>query len=73
LLKKALGGEHQFVAIGLGVLGNILRDEGKLAEAEICQREALLMRRRVLASDHLDIAQSLNDLAGLLRGQRHLV
>jgi serine/threonine protein kinase/Tfp pilus assembly protein PilF len=53
-------GEHEGrLAGGLHNLGMVLRDAGRLAEAEAKLREALAMRERVFGPDHVPVAMSL--------------
>ena len=58
------------VVIGLlvvvGLLGLILQDEHKLAEAESMYRETLAIRRELLGKDDYGIAIALNSLCGVL-------
>ena len=50
----------------------MLRDEGKLTEAETTQRQALAMQRKLLGEEHPEVAISLNNLALVLRDQGKL-
>jgi tetratricopeptide (TPR) repeat protein len=53
----------------LDAAGFIARETGQYADAEaLCQR-ALALREKVLGPDHLDVAQSLNNLALLYYAQ----
>jgi hypothetical protein len=42
---------------------------GKLAEAEAAHREALQIREKLMGHESLEVAESLNNLAGVLRGK----
>ena len=48
-------------------MGNLLRDQGKLAEAEPLFREALVASRSVLGERHPDTLIATNNLANLLQ------
>jgi tetratricopeptide (TPR) repeat protein len=50
-------------------LGNVLRAQGKLAEAEPLLREALEVFRRKLGNEHPGTLKSINYLGLLLRAQ----
>ena len=43
--------------------------QGKLGEAEPLFKESLTIRKKVFGDEHPDVAQSLNNLAELLRAQ----
>ena len=45
--------------------------QGKLDEAKPYMEQALAIRKKVLGEAHPDVAQSLNNLAGLLSDQVH--
>ncbi len=50
-------------------LGNLLRNQGKFAEAETMYRQELAMRRIMFGDDHPEVAFSLYDIAHALQGQ----
>jgi tetratricopeptide (TPR) repeat protein len=50
----------------------LLRQTGKLDEAEALFRQVLAARRRVLGPEHLDTTRTLNDLAAVLETQGKL-
>ena len=50
-------------------MGFFLNNQGRFAEAEPLYQEALAVYRHALPEGHPDIAQSLNNLAGLYYGQ----
>jgi tetratricopeptide (TPR) repeat protein len=65
-MRRKLLGEHPRVARSLIHLSGILRDEGKLPEAETTAREGWLMRRKLLGDAHPGTADSLDRLADIL-------
>ncbi len=81
--KKQLGSEHPDVAEVLNNLGVLLKAQGKDGEAEpfyrraleideeaeLLYRRALEIRVKLLGLDHLDVVESLNNLAALLYNQ----
>jgi tetratricopeptide (TPR) repeat protein len=60
---------HPTLADSLYNLAVVLRAQGKSADAETLNREALAMRRHLFPGDHPDLARSLNDLALVLKDQ----
>jgi tetratricopeptide (TPR) repeat protein len=64
--KKLLGEEHWEVSWSLTYLAWVLRDQGKLAEAETVSRQALAMKRKLLGDEHQFVVWSLADLARVL-------
>ena len=56
----------------LNNLGNVLRAQGRLREAEPLLREALEKRRRVLGEEHPSTLRSINSLGVLLQAQGRL-
>jgi len=70
--RRLLGDEHRTVANGLGKLAEVLlrqsqtaatpQKQALLTEAEALQIQALTIRRKLFGDEHLDIAQSLDDL-----------
>lgn len=61
-----MGNEHPEVARLLNNLALVLRDQGKLAEAETMFREALAMRIKMLGTEHPDVGASIKNLTDLL-------
>lgn len=53
----------------LNKAGTYLIERGQYSDAEPLLMHALLIRRRLLGEDHLDIARTLNNLASLYRRQ----
>jgi Flp pilus assembly protein TadD len=49
-------------------LATVLRDLGRLEEAEVEHRAVLEIRRRVLGEEHPDTLTSRNNLASVLNG-----
>jgi serine/threonine protein kinase/Flp pilus assembly protein TadD len=66
-----LKAEPEIEAEVRNTLGEVYLALGELPQAEAMIREALAIRRKVLGSDHADVAASLNDLGTVLyrRGQ----
>jgi tetratricopeptide (TPR) repeat protein len=61
---------HKDLATSLNHLGLLLKLQGKYADAETFQRDALAMRQRLYGkTDHPDLAQSLYNLGCLLQSQ----
>ena len=50
-------------------IGTYLRDKSQYSSAEILLQEALAIRTQLLGAKHLDVAKSLNNMAGLYRLQ----
>jgi tetratricopeptide (TPR) repeat protein len=50
-------------------LGQILKAEGRYADAEPPIKQSLAIREKVLGRDHVDVARSLNNLADLYQRQ----
>lgn len=55
--------ENYFTAQAKHTSGNILRQQGKYAEAENVIREALAIEKRILGQNHVEIAKLERDLA----------
>ena len=53
-------------------MGMFLKAQGKLVEAELCLREALEGRHRVLGDDHPDTLKSINEMGYVLLDQGEL-
>jgi serine/threonine protein kinase/Tfp pilus assembly protein PilF len=66
------GAKRADVATSLSDLALVLRDQGKLTDAEALQREALELRRKLFGNEHADVALSLNNLALVLRSEGKL-
>ena len=64
-----LGEEHPTTLISIDNMGSLLRDQGKLAEAEPYLREALEKFRRVLGKEHPDTLLSVSNLGTLFQAQ----
>jgi tetratricopeptide (TPR) repeat protein len=69
---KALGESHPATATSFNNLGEIIRDQGRLTEAEAMNRRALAIRLDVRGEEHLETALSYNNLAVVLWAQRKL-
>lgn len=54
-------------------IGLVYRELGEFERAEAMLREALAIRRRLLGQTHPEVAESLANLGGALRGQRRFV
>jgi hypothetical protein len=61
------GPEHPYIAWALSDLAMLLRDQGRLDEAETVAREALVMRRKILGDEHPDTVESLKGLIDVLQ------
>jgi len=70
--RRVLGEQNPDTLKSINRLGNLLQDEGKLAEAEPYLREALEKRRRLLGEEHPDTLESINALGVLLAAQGKL-
>ena len=69
MYRKLLGYDHPDVAASLNNLGNVLENQGKLADAEAVHRDALAIKRKRPGNEHRDVAASLNNLANVLNAQ----
>lgn len=79
--QKLLGAEHPSIAKSLNNLAIIYEDQGKYEQAKIYRYQgkyeqaeekhlqALSMRRRLLGTEHPDVANSLKNLAEVYRHQ----
>ncbi len=71
--RRIFGNEHLNEHLeAVGCLNNItgpLVAQGKLSEAEAFSREALAMKRKLLPSDHPQVAISLRDLGRVLQAE----
>ena len=70
--RRVLGGEHPSTLISIGNLGGLLRNQGKLTEAEPYLRETLEKSRRVLGDEHPDTLVSIGNMGVLLYSQGKL-
>ena len=52
-------------------LGLALSEQGKLAEAETLFREALAMQKKLLTSEHPDVARSLDGIASVFYSEQN--
>ena len=66
-IQKELAGQPEAKAEMLSVMGRTYQRLGEPDKARPLLEEALSTRRRVLGPEHPDVAESLNDLAVLLR------
>jgi serine/threonine protein kinase/tetratricopeptide (TPR) repeat protein len=64
--RRVLGEDHPDTLSSIHSMGVLLKNQGKLAEAENHLREALEKRRRVLGAEHRDTLITVNELAELL-------
>jgi tetratricopeptide (TPR) repeat protein len=62
-ILNGAGEEHKELASALDLLGQVLDDQNKSAEAEPLFKRSLAIRQKILASDDPDLAASLGDLA----------
>jgi serine/threonine protein kinase/Flp pilus assembly protein TadD len=67
--RRTVGDFHPDTLETLSLLGTILRNEGKLEEAEPVSREALAGDRQVRGDDDLETIESMNSLALLLNAR----
>jgi hypothetical protein len=51
-MQARYGPEHPDIAVAMNILGYILHDEKKLAEAEKISSDSLVMTRKLLGDDH---------------------
>jgi serine/threonine protein kinase/Tfp pilus assembly protein PilF len=70
--RRVLGEEHPDTLTSINDMGFLLRNQGRLAEAEAYYREALEKRRRVLGEEHQETLASINNLGALLQTQNRL-
>ncbi|MSU58719.1 MAG: tetratricopeptide repeat protein [Pedosphaera sp.] len=68
--RKLLGNENRTVDELLGSLAAVLRDQGKLAEAEAVRREELELERKLSGNEHPFVANSLAELTRFLLTQK---
>ncbi|MCW6038797.1 CHAT domain-containing protein [Spirulina subsalsa FACHB-351] len=65
------GGDHPLIGDLLHELGQLYRFQGRLAGAADFYQQAIAHRKKVLGENHLQVAQSLTDLALLAAQQDH--
>lgn len=70
--EKVLGPEHTDTARSLNDFGELLRNQGYLAEAQRYSERALAIWEKALGPEHPETARSLNNLGFLLRNQGDL-
>lgn len=68
--RKRLPPDHAEIVWSLHDLGHVLKDLGKLADAQDHLEQALDLRRRTLGPSHPDTVGSLIDLAFVLKDER---
>ena len=68
--RKFLGEENLAVAASHHNLALILRDQGKLPEAEVSFREALAMERKLVGNEHPNVAAMLQSTLDVLLRQK---
>jgi tetratricopeptide (TPR) repeat protein len=51
-------------------MGMLYSDQGKIDEAEALYRTALEIQQKALGAEHLDVARTLNNLAGVCQMRR---
>jgi serine/threonine protein kinase len=72
LWRGAQGDEGAGTLANLSYSAWLLRQTGKLDEAEALFRQVLAGQQRVLGADHVDTTRTLNDLAAVLEAQGKL-
>ena len=65
-MKKVHGDEHPHVAAGLNNLAGLLRDQGKLDEAEPLFKEAVAVNKKVHGDEHPNVAAGIWNFAALV-------
>jgi tetratricopeptide (TPR) repeat protein len=70
--RQLYGNESTNLADTLGLLSTVLRDEGKLTEAETVRRENLAIRRQALGNEDPRVATSLDALGTILQRESKL-
>ena len=71
--EEALGPEHPDTATSLNNLAEVLREQGRYAEAEPLYRRAITIFEKALGPEHPDTTSSLNNLALLLKQEGRYV
>jgi serine/threonine protein kinase/tetratricopeptide (TPR) repeat protein len=72
LRQQLLPEDHEDIATSLNNLACVLRDQGRLAEAESMCQDALTRRRRQLGDEHPATVTSLDNMASILLAQGRL-
>ena len=70
--EQALGVDHEETLSTVNDIGFLLREQGKIKEAEVFLRRALEVRERTLGGDHRHTLTSFNNLGVLLKAQGKL-
>ena len=65
--QNVWGSEHPYIAWALSDLAMLLREQGRLSEADPLAREAFAMRRKILGNENPDTVTSLNALIDVLQ------
>ena len=66
---KALGPDHPDLATYLNNLAHLYHAQGRYAEAEPLNKQALTIWEKALGPEHPHVATSLNNLAELYKAQ----
>jgi serine/threonine protein kinase/tetratricopeptide (TPR) repeat protein len=72
LRQQLLPEDHDDIATSMNNLACVLRDQGRLAEADSMCRDALTRRRRQLGEEHPATVTSLDNMASILSAQGRL-
>lgn len=67
--RRVLGEDHPATLASMDTMGDLLRRQGKLAEAERYERGVMEKRRRVLGEEHPDTMEAIHDMAVQLEKQ----
>jgi tetratricopeptide (TPR) repeat protein len=67
--RKVLGPDHPSTLTSMNNLAGVLRDQGKLSEAEALQYDRYQRCKSTLGEDHLDTLVGLSSLAVVLKDQ----
>lgn len=70
--RRVLRSEHPDTLLSINNMGNLLRSQGKLTEAEPYLREALEKSRRVLGEENRNTLMSISNMGALLQRQGKL-
>jgi tetratricopeptide (TPR) repeat protein len=71
--EAALGPNHPMVAVAVGNLGSVLRDQGDLIGARALFERSLRIREAALGPDHPLVVIAVNNLGNVLRDQGDLI
>ena len=71
--REKYGDKDERTLVGMGVLGHLMKLQGKQAEAGALYRECLAANRAVLGPKHEETLASMGNLASLLQAQGNLV